>query len=304
MADLTVAASEKAFKQLFKAVRDEFAFQRSGNGVYGPLSASYSVVAHLEGGTVDLRDDNTVRIGELDVVWDVLALNLGYNISEQCIGGWCIIPSPWGCAVRAPKKCFFSGNPDILIPINLGGLLRSEVSFTGGLTTSYFVDSDRKWWMNDLDAQEKKVPNMWQVFLRAESIDLDAFDVPDIVGDLIDKAVDAAIDTALGPLPGWAKDFLKSLLDPIINLIRAALDIPDDVDEWFSDLLGTSLGVVDFLLTAIVNWYASENPIHEFEDPFQILEPSNGLIPVKIPVRNLAVRVTGDEMILEANVGP
>ena len=153
MADMTVAASEEAFKQLFKGVRDGFVFQRSGDGSYGPLSASYSVVAHLEGGTVDLRNDNTVRVGELDVVWDVLDLNLGFNILQQCIGGWCIIPSPWGCAVRAPKKCFFSANPDILIPIKLGGILRSEVSFIGGMTTSYYVDPDRKPWMNDLDAQ-------------------------------------------------------------------------------------------------------------------------------------------------------
>ena len=45
------------------------------------------------------------------------------------------------------------------------------------------------------------------------------------------------------------------------------------------------------------------NPIYELEDPYPILESSGGLIPVKIPIRDLAAEVNSKEMIVSANAG-
>ncbi len=70
MAHVTLAASEKAFIRIFERVRDEFEFADSDSADFGPFSAGYDIKLHLEGGTVDLRADNTVSVKELDIKWD------------------------------------------------------------------------------------------------------------------------------------------------------------------------------------------------------------------------------------------
>ena len=62
MAHLNIAASEKTFTALFNALRDNFRLDKSDSADFGPFSAGYVLKAHLEGGTVDLRADNTVQI--------------------------------------------------------------------------------------------------------------------------------------------------------------------------------------------------------------------------------------------------
>jgi hypothetical protein len=313
MAHLNIAASENTFKVMFNALRDNFMVSKSDSADFGPFSASYALKAHLEGGTVDLRADNTVQIKELDVKWDQLDLSLGFDIPEICIGGFCIIPSPFGCILRAPRICIFSADPDISITLPLGGLLTSELSVTASLLTKYHVNPARPAGMNDWDAQDAtpSLANHWQLFVDPQTVDVDIFDIADIVGDLLENAVNAVVDGLLGFLPGWARSIIHAILGPIIDLIRAILDIPDDIQEWISDLLNVSFGILDFILQFVADYFASRNPLHEIEDPYPILEatpnpnPGGGapLIPVKIPIRDLRVFNNDVEMILEANVG-
>lgn len=289
MSHLTVAASEKAFQELFAVLRDSFTFSDSNSANFGPFSASYDVALHLEGGTVDLRDDNTVRIEELDIKWDRLQVGLSFDIEEKCVGGFCIVPNPFdGCLVRAPRKCVFSENPDINIILDLSDLITSEITLTARPVVKYRA--------------EVPVPNKWQVFIDPSEVDLDVIDIADTVGDLLEDAMTAVIDVVLGPLPDWAKDLIRAMLGPIIDLIRVILDIGDDIGEWLSDLLGVSLGLFNAIANFLADFLANKNPILEFEDPLPILEPTDELIPVKIPIRDLAVRVNTSEMILEANV--
>jgi len=313
MAHLTVAASEKAFVMLFEAIRDNFQFAKSGSDSFGPFTAGYSVEAHLEGGSVDLRADNTVQIKELDIKFDELDLTLGIDLPEVCIGGFCIIPSFWGCILRAPKICVFDDNPDISITLPLGNLITSEVSVTGRLLTKYHVNPLRPGGMNDWDAQDAvpSLANHWQLFLDPQFVDVDVFDIADIVGDLLENLLDAAVDNLLGFLPGWAKSIIRGIFGPIINVVRVILDLPDDIQEWISDLLNVSFGILDFILQLIADYFANKYPLHQIEDPFPILDatpnPNPGapasLVPVKIPIRDLLVFNNDLEMILEGNVG-
>jgi hypothetical protein len=306
MSHLTAAASEDAFRELFGAVRDAFTFSDSNSASFAGFTAGYSVAAHLEDGTVDLRPDGTVSIKELDVKWDVLQASIGFDIPEICVGGWCIIPNPLpfgpDCLLEFPKICLFSANPDIGISLDLSGIVTTEISVTAGFKTNYFIDPGRTSTMSDLDAEDADVPNKWQVFLDPKTVDLDLFDIADIVGDLLEQAVTGAID-ALIPGPSWVKSLILAILGPIIDLIRAILDLPDDIAEWFSDLLGVSLGLLNTLLTFVADYFAAQTPILEFEDPFPILPAQGGLIPVKIPIENFTITVTDDEMVLEADVG-
>lgn len=314
MAHLTIAASEKTFKALFDAIRDNFNFARSDSADFGPFTAGYALEAHLEDGTLDLRADNTVQIKELDIKWDKLDLTLGLDIPEICVGGFCIIPSPFGgCWLRAPEICIFSSDPDISFTLPLGGLITSELSVTGSLLTKYAVNPARPGGMNDWDAQDAtpSLANHWQLFLDPQFVDVDIFDIADIVGDLLENAVNAAIDNLLSFLPGWARDLIKAILGPIIDLIRAILDIPDDIQEWISDLLNVSFGILDFIVQMVADYFANQYPLHQIEDPYPILEaaanPNSSflpsLVPVKIPIRDLRVFNNDQEMILEGNVG-
>ena len=85
MSQVTVAVSEAAFKELFAAIRDAIHFADSNSSSFSGFTAGYSVAAHLEGGTVDLRSNGTVSIKELDVKWDVLQVFVGFDIPEWCI---------------------------------------------------------------------------------------------------------------------------------------------------------------------------------------------------------------------------
>lgn len=314
MAHLTIAASENTFKALFAAIRDNFHFARADSADFGPFTASYTLEAHLEGGNVDLRADNTVQIKELDIKWDKLDLTIGIDIPEICIGGFCIIPNPFGgCILRAPRICLFSADPDISLTLPLGGLLTSEISVTGSLLTKYATNPARPSGMNDWDAQDASpsLANHWQLFLDPQFLDVDIFDIADIVGDLLENAMNAAIDNLLGFLPGWARALIRAILGPIIDLIRGILDIADDIQEWLSDLLNVSFGILDFILQLIADYFANQYPLHQIEDPYPIMEATNNpnpgfpptLVPVKIPIRDLRVFNDDREMVLEGNVG-
>ena len=99
------------------------------------------------------------------------------------------------------------------------------------------------------------------------------------------------------------KDAILTLLGSIINLIRAILDIPDDFEEWLSDLFNVSFGLLDMIGTLVLEFLGNCNPIYSIDDPFEIMEADNGLIPVRIPIRDLSVRVDDVELTVEANVG-
>lgn len=103
MSHVTLAASEGTFVRLFERVRDEFVFAKSGSGNFGPFSAGYNVAAHLEGGTVDLRADDTVSVGEIEVKWDLLDVWIGIDIPEICIGG-SAFSRPRSAVLSAPPR--------------------------------------------------------------------------------------------------------------------------------------------------------------------------------------------------------
>lgn len=303
MSQIVAATSEKAFRELFSELRDNFTFSNSESASFGPFSASYSIAMHLENGNVDLQNGNKIAIKELDIKWDTLEAGVGFDIPEICIGGWCIIPSPWGCALRFPEICIFSSNPDIDITLDLSGIITSEISASASPVVKYRIDPARPPSMSNLDAEDAGIPNKWQLFIDPQTVDIDVFDIADIIGDLLENAVRTVIEDILFFLPGFVIDIIWAILGPVIDLIRSILDITDDIAEWFSELLGVSLGLFNAILTFVADYFAKQYPLFEFEDPFPILPYSSGLIPVKIPIKDVVVQVDDKEMTLEANVG-
>ena len=154
----------------------------------------------------------------------------------------------------------------------------------------------------DVDAKALGIPNLWGIFLHLNTLDVDLFDIADIVGDLLENAVTSAVNNLL-PGPQWAKDAILAILGPIIDLIRAILDFPDDIQEWLSDLLGVSLGLLDFIGTLLVNHFAGNSALAKIEDPFQVAEADGSLVPIMIPIRDLALAVEDKELVVRASVG-
>jgi len=315
-----VIASEKAFERLFSKVVEKFVYEDADSADLGPFTAGYDIKIHLEGGSVDLRADNGVHVKELDIKWDRLNLSLGVNIPELCVGGFCIIPNPFGgCILRAPRYCLFSEDPDIQILLPLGGLITSEISIVDGeLFTRYVVNQNRPGDMDQWDAQNA-VPdplfNKWQLVLDPRTVDVDFIDIADTVGDLLDDAIEALFDGLLSGVPDWAKALIRAILGPIVHLVRVILDIGDDIQEWLINLLGVTFGLQNIIGLALIAYFDIGNPLFEIEDPYPILpkaeNPNNRpnetplpeLLPVKIPIRDLTVSNNDVEMVLEGNVG-
>jgi hypothetical protein len=299
MSDLTVAASANAFTQLFNHVRDHFTFSRSDSADFGPFSASYSVALHLEGGSVALNDDNTIEVQHVDVVWDTLEAQVCFDLPD--IPGFCIVPDPWnGCLVGFPTIPL----PSICAPLDLSGLVSEISDIKAGLAVTYFVDPARLPAWSDLDAELNGHPNQWQVFVKPEWVHVDPLDLPATIGNLLENAVKAAIDNVLSALGlGWASDVVFALLGPLLDAVKAALQIAGDFEDWLSDLLGHQFDLLGLIETAVAEYLASQFPIQLFEDPLPILAAEPGLIPVKLPIRDLTAMVDSHEMVVTANVG-
>jgi len=315
MSHVTVAASANTVQRMFEVLRDHFTFSSSDSANFGPYSASYAVALHLENGTIELRDDNTVSISGLDVVFDTLQVGIGIDIPELCVGGWCIVPNPLpfgpDCLVDIPRICLFSDNPDINPSLDLSGIITMEVSATARPVARYRVNPGRTPDMTYLDAEEASppVPNQWQIFIVPDEVIVDVFNIPaDIAANLLEQAVTNAINGLL-PGPDFLKDLFRAILGPILDLIRDLLQLPDDIGAWLSDLLSSSFSLLNLIVTAIADYLTNDNPINLFEDPLPILDPDPTsvpgvtLIPVKIPITDMTVRINSQEMILEANVG-
>ncbi len=302
MSHITIAASSNAFTQLFKAVQKNFTFSKSDTKNFGPFSASYAVALHLDDGTIQLNNDNTVEIQDVDIVFDTLKLTPCFDLPGFCIPSFCIVPDPWnGCLVGFPGFCI--GGP-ICAPLDLSGLVSEISDIKASLVPKYFVDPARLPGWSDLDAEFNSHPNKWQIFLDPVWVHIDPIDIPDTVDNLLENAVKDAIN-ALFPswLPDWAKDIIWAFLGPILDLVKGILGIAGQVADFVSDLLGNLFDLLGLIETAVADYFASQYPLYEFEDPYPILPASGGLIPVKIPIRNLSATVNSKEMVVLADVG-
>ena len=299
MATIQLAVSENSMNKVLDNLINNFHITESGSST-GNFRASYNVGIRLTGGSVDLKNDpDEIVLKEIDVNWDPLNVTLEIDIPEICLGGFCIFWLPFlGCVARAPKICLFSANPDISIPLNLDGLITSEIS--GGFNAIIrYKDEPSNNSLNPYQAYAANNMDKWQVFLNSRWLDLDIIDISDTVGNLLDNIVDNLINGIFGGLPGWAKDILSWSLHEINDIIRGILDIGDDIDEWLSDLLGVNFGLFDFILQEVGNYIANSYPLYEISNPFPIIPGAN---PVLLPINSIRTDVTNDEFVINVDI--
>ena len=301
MAHITIAASAKTFRVLFNLAEAGFTFKKSDTRNFGPFSASYDVKLHLSGGTIQLNDGNTIEIQNVDVVFDTLDFKLCLNLPGFCIGGFCIVPDPWnGCLVSFPGFCI--GGP-VCADLNLSGLVAQITDMKADLLAKYVVDPARPAGVTDVEAELQNHPNKWEVFINPTYVNV-IIDVPATLDNILENAIHNAINDLFPSwLPGWAKDIIWAFLGPIVDLIKSIIGIVGSIADWLENLLNNVFGLVPLIETAIADYFASQNSIYEFNDPYPILPASGILIPVMIPIRNLGATVNSKEMVVVADVG-
>lgn len=304
MENLTMAVTETGFNNFITSAKKDFKLNKSGSKDKGPLSMKWQVKAHLEGGKIDLVSQNSeIKIKELDVVWDRLFLELGFDIPEVCVGGFCIIPKPFGgCILRAPKICVFKKDPDVKVPLNLSGTIESEISASMNVLVNY-VEHPTKGTKSDHKAHFDNTANAWQVLPLPRWVELDLIDVADTVGNIMDRLIDKVLDVLFFGMKGWVRDAVEFILGGITKLIRKMLDLVDDVTEWVFDLIA-DLGLVSLIQRLVAKILEDKN-IMKIEEPFPLPESNSRskLLPILLPIPSLKAFVDRDEFVVQAQIG-
>lgn len=140
MGEITVALDEQGANKLLDTVIGLIPPQSgSGSGSLGPFVASYSVVAELTNGNVDLIPPDIVRIADLRIDWN-LHLSFGIDLStilpDFCLPQVCI-DIPFIGKVCTPKICI--DWPTISVPVSFGDFVKAtgdfqlDISLIGGM---------------------------------------------------------------------------------------------------------------------------------------------------------------------------
>jgi hypothetical protein len=130
MAEIIAALDEQGANTLLDTAIGSIPPQsKSGAGSLGPFVASYSVVATLTNGDVDLIPPDIIRLVDLRVDWD-LDLSLGFDLSsilpDFCIPQICI-DIPCVGEVCTPRICI--DWPTLSIPVSFGDFVKATGDF-------------------------------------------------------------------------------------------------------------------------------------------------------------------------------
>ena len=303
MADLTIAVSDAVCAKTLEVVVANFGFEAADRADFGSFTAGYDGRLVLKGGSLDLRDDGTVRLRELDARWDKLEFTLGVAIPELSLGGG-VVDLPSG-TIHLPGVTLFTGDPAAVVTVDLAPFVKHELSLVASPLIQHFDPATTAIGKHcqdlhaALDIDDTKP--QWRIFCDPQTIDFDLFDFADTVGDLFEEAFTDALDKLLprGPL----HDLILAGIGSIADLLRTLLDIPDDISEWLSDLFNVSLGVFNLILQFVADFFGKCLSFYQLDDPFPMFPKTSDLPEVTVPIQNLTATVSDVELVVTADIG-
>ena len=303
MADLTIAVSEAVCAKTLEVVVANFGFDVADGANFGGFIAGYDGRLVLKGGTLELRDDGTVRLRELDARWDKLDFTLGVTMPEVCFGGG-FVDLPFG-TVHLPGINVFSGDPSVSVTVDLAPFVKHELSLVARPLIQHFdpattaIGKHCQQLHTALDIDDTKP--QWRVFCDPQTIDLDPFDFADTVGDLFEQALTDAVDALLphGPV----RDLILAAIGSVADLLRTLLDIPDDISEWLSDLFNVSFGVFNLILQFVADFFGKCVSFFQLDDPYPMFPKTSELAEVMVPIQHLTATVSDAELVVTADIG-
>jgi hypothetical protein len=304
MADLTIAVSEAVCAKTLEVVVANFGLDVADEADFGGFIAGYDGRLVLKGGTLELRDDGTVRLRELDARWDKLDFTLGVTMPEVCFGGG-FVDLPLGGTVHLPGIDIFSGDPSVSVTVDLAPLVKHELSLVASPLIQHFdpattaIGKHCQQLHTALDIDDTKP--QWRVFCDPQTIDLDPFDFADTAGDLLEQPLTGAVDALLphGPV----RDLILAAIGSVADLLRTLLDIPDDVSEWLSDLFNVSFGVFNLILQFVADFFGKCVSFFQLDDPYPMFPKTSELAAVMVPIQHLTATVSDVELVVTADIG-
>ena len=307
-----MAISDDTIRTVMKAVVDNLKFEHIGDSTFGPITLHFDVAAHFPDNAtnhpwLDLRDDGTVYLHDLEVLFDKLEVTIGVDIPEWCIGGFCIFWVPiYGCVAHAPELCLFSANPDFSFNLALDKFVTTKLSVEGAFQTDHWNNPARQPADSDWDAHANGRANQWRLALKPRVVHWEPIALADTAGNLFDVAIKDNIDNLISGAPDWAKSLIDAFLGGIDTLIRDTLGLGSNLTQWLEEKFNAPFGLLDILETVAADYFANKSPITMTEDPVPILEDKTNpaaLIPIMVPVASLAVQVNAKELVLEGSLG-
>ena len=309
MSDILLAISEQTTQDIFSSMEKSFHVSNSKTQKFGLLTLGYSAGIKIENGKVAYNGDGTISIKEVDIVLDPFRFNVGIDLPTVTVGGQCLIKILGKCRLRLPKITVFGGDPDVSVSLDLTRLVRFEFSGRFKLETKHFINPAgaglTPWKAYELDAL-----NEWQIFLSDPSeVDFDYFDLGGVLEDKLKSISQLLVDRAFGFLPGWAKSIVNKIIGGIAKFIERILDLPDDVLEWLSRMLGVSLGLSNFILEQVLKYLLDLAPIFSVSEPYAAMQPeakvgSYRLVPVLLPIGDFQIQASATELTLTVDWGP
>ena len=307
MADLTIAFSEAVCAKTLEVVVANFGFDVSDQADFGAFRVGYDGRLFLKGGSLELRDDGTIRLRELDARWDKLDFSLAVKLPEISFGGG-LVEVPLG-SILVPGTGVFSGGKTVTFTVHLAPFVKHELSLVGSPLIQHFkpgvtpVGKHCQDLHTALDIDDTK--QQWRVFCDPQTIDFDLFDFADTVGDLFEEAFTGALDAALPR--GLLHDLILAGIGSIADLLRTLLDIPDDISEWLSDLFNVSLGVFNLILQFVADFFGKCISFFQLDDPYPMfsktVEKGVELPDVTVPLEHLTATVSDVELVVTADIG-
>ena len=307
MADLTIAVSEAVCAKTLEVVVANFGFDVSDQADFGAFRVGYDGRLFLKGGSLELRDDGTIRLRELDARWDKLDFSLAVKLPEISFGGG-LVEVPLG-SILVPGTGVFSGGKTVTFTVHLAPFVKHELSLVGSPLIQHFepgvtpIGKHCQDLHTALDIDDTK--QQWRVFCDPQTIDFDLFDFADTVGDLFEEAFTGALDAALPR--GLLHDLILAGIGSIADLLRTLLDIPDDISEWLSDLFNVSLGVFNLILQFVADFFGKCISFFQLDDPYPMfpktVEKAVELPDVTVPIQHLTATVSDVELVVTADIG-
>ena len=307
MADLTIAVSEAVCAKTLEVVVANFGFDVSDQADFGAFRVGYDGRLFLKGGSLELRDDGTIRLRELDARWDKLDFSLAVKLPEISFGGG-LVEVPLG-SILVPGTGVFSGGKTVTFTVHLAPFVKHELSLVGSPLIQHFkpgvtpIGKHCQDLHTALDIDDTK--QQWRVFCDPQTIDFDLFDFANTVGDLFEEAFTGALDAALPR--GLLHDLILAGIGSIADLLRTLLDIPDDISEWLSDLFNVSLGVFNLILQFVADFFGKCISFFQLDDPYPMfpktVEKGVELPDVTVPLEHLTATVSDVELVVTADIG-
>lgn len=275
MSDLSVSIDDASMKALVDGVFNVIELEASKE-TNGSFWFQFSAKCHLEKWNLSLQPPDPsdvhfkngyILLKDAVVAWDELRLVANVDIPQITLGG-CLIRVHNVCLIGVPKITIFGHHPDISLHLDIDNILRSRITLG---VRPYFTHTP----------DNRQMLRQWRLHPAVVWSHSELLSPADTVADLIKQMADGLIHKALGFLPKWAIDFLSWLIGDIAEIIRHILSLPDDLVEWFSQLMRFSIDPLDLLISDLINKFGDRITLYKFDDPIQLMSAAYG--PPSLP---------------------